>query len=83
MSGSLVTVETFLIAHEAEMARGYLEAHGIDVFLADREMSRIHVSPLIGGVKLQVRAEDQERARELLAKIRRDAGGDEGDEVDR
>ncbi|MGE5567420.1 MAG: DUF2007 domain-containing protein [Rhodospirillales bacterium] len=77
MSECLVTVETFMLAHEAEMARGYLEANGIGVFLADREMSRIHVSPLIGGVKLQVRSEDEERARELLAEIRRDAGGDE------
>lgn len=79
MSDRLVTVETFMLAHEAEMARGYLEANGIDVFLADKEMSRIHVSPLVGGIKLQVRAEDQERARDLLAEIRRAAGEDELD----
>ncbi len=67
----LVTVTTFLTAHEAELARGYLEANGIEVFLGDQEMTRIasHLIPMIGGIKLQVRSEDADRVRELLSRL--------------
>ena len=65
----LVTVAVFGVGYEAEMAKGFLEANDVDVFLADREMARIEVFPLIGGVKLQVRREDAARARELLAQV--------------
>jgi hypothetical protein len=71
MSEGLVTVAVFVVVHEAEMARGFLESNGIDVFLADGAMSRIasHLTPMIGGIKLQVRQEDADRACELLSEV--------------
>lgn len=70
MTTQLVTVATFATAHEAAMARGMLEAEGVEVFLADEAMSRIYLSVVTGGIKLQVRAEDAETARELLSEAR-------------
>jgi hypothetical protein len=66
-----VTVATFVTPHEAAMARGFLEGSGIRVFLADAEMSRLasHLTPMLGGIKLQVPREDAEKARELLAAV--------------
>jgi hypothetical protein len=77
MDDEIVTVATFGTAAEAEMARGYLEANGIEVFLGDEAMSRIasHLAPMIGGVKLQVRREDEELVRQLLS----EAGSDPED----
>jgi hypothetical protein len=76
MQDELVTLETFLMAHEAELALGFLEANGIDAFLADENMSRLYVAPLVGGIRLQVRAEDAERARELLQEVRDEPGAE-------
>lgn len=69
MSDNLVTVATFATTHEAAMARGLLEAEGIDAFLADEAMSRIYLSVITGGIKLQVREEDAESARQLLSEV--------------
>ena len=74
MNDELVTVATFVTAHEAAMARGFLEANGIDVFLADEAMSRIYLTVVIGGIKLQVRGEDVDIARELLSEVRSEDG---------
>lgn len=80
MNNDLVTVATFLRTQDAEMARGYLEANGVEVFLRDREMARIQLPSIIGGIKLQVRAEDAETARELLSQAQSEPGTDEGEE---
>ena len=71
MSGGLVTIGEYAFSHEAEMARGFLETNGIEVFVADEAMSRIanHLTPIIGGAKLQVREEDAELALQLLADV--------------
>ena len=71
MAGELTTVATYVTAYEAELARGFLESNGIDAFLGDAIVSRV-VSYLAvaGGFKLQVRSEDVEAARELLASVR-------------
>lgn len=72
MKHELVTITSFLLPYQAEMAQGYLESNGIQVFLADKEMSRIapYLASMMGGIKLQVRPEDAARARELLAEAR-------------
>jgi hypothetical protein len=74
MSQELVTIATFLTAHEAQMARGLLEANEMECFMADEAMTRIasHLIPMIGGMKLQVRPEDVEKARELLSPTQSD-----------
>ncbi len=68
----LVTIASFLNYVEADMARGVLESHQIEVFLADDNLARIEgmmVAAVFGGVKLNVRRSDEEDAREILASV--------------
>ena len=69
MDDELVTIVELYTPLDMEMVRGYLESAGIEVFVADEETARIatHLTPIIGGFKIQVRARDADRARELLA----------------
>jgi hypothetical protein len=68
MNEELITIASFASVLEAELARGYLQSHGIDVFLADENIGRIanHLYPIVGGIKLQVSRKDVDRARALL-----------------
>lgn len=63
----LVTVRTFTNDLEANVAKGALEAFGIDCMLSrdDAGGQRPHLA-FSGGVRLLVRAEDAERAAEVL-----------------
>lgn len=58
------TIATFLYAHEAHLAKNILEAQGIEVFLKDEWTVQINnlYSNAIGGVKLQVRPIQYDRA---------------------
>jgi hypothetical protein len=49
------------------LAKGSLEAAGIQAYLVDDNMIRMDwfISNLLGGIKLQVRAEDAEAAVEI------------------
>jgi hypothetical protein len=64
----LVTVETFSSPWEAQLARACLEAEGIDAVIADEHFFRLYgaLSNALGGVRLQVRPEQADRAAELL-----------------
>jgi len=64
----LVTIGTFMNLHEALLAKCNLESASIECHLVDDEMIRINwlYTPILGGVKLQVRPEDSEAASELL-----------------
>lgn len=66
---SLQTIATFTSPWEAQLARAALEAEGIEATIADEHLIRLYwaLSNAIGGVKLQVRPDDAERARDLLA----------------
>ena len=65
---ALVTIDRFLFVADAELARGTLEAAGIDAVLADENTVRMSWgdAQAHGGVRLQVRAEDVEEAEEIL-----------------
>jgi len=67
----VVTVKIFDSLTEAIAARAMLEAADIDCFLADEHTYRIagpfHAVFGVNGVRLQVRAEDLERAAGMLA----------------
>jgi hypothetical protein len=65
---SYITILTFHYPHEMDIARAYLEAHGIVCFAKDEfTVQNDHMfSPAVGGVKLQVKQEDYARAGELL-----------------
>jgi hypothetical protein len=67
MNDDLITVATFLTIQEAKIARGFLESNGFTVFLGDEAM--VPLSPIVGSVKLQVREQDAETVRELLAGV--------------
>lgn len=70
MADSLVTVCSCFSVEEAYVLKNLLEAEGITVFLADEITTGFawHLSNAIGGVKLQVPAEQADRAAALLAK---------------
>lgn len=62
------TITTFIYPHEAHLAKNFLEAEGIEVFLKDEWTVQINnlYSNAIGGVKLQVRKIQYDRAWKLL-----------------
>ena len=68
----LVTVCTYDNLFEAELAKLQLESYDIVSVLKDAEM--VHLMPIynltIGGIKLQVREADEEKARELLDQLK-------------
>ena len=68
MADVLVTVARFSSSHEAHLARGMLEAHGIFVALLDEHVARATGSAggYIGGIRLQVKDQDATLAVDLL-----------------
>lgn len=68
----LVTVATFPEAIEAHIYRNRLEAEGIPSVIADENVvtNQPWHSIAYGGVKLRVRAQDQEKALALINEIR-------------
>jgi len=73
----LVTIKTFSYDHETVLYEPTFKAEGIDYFLKDQKTVAIDplVSNAIGGIKLQVRIEDEERARALVAEIEANNSG--------
>ena len=68
----MITVATFGKLEEADLFKCHLEAHGIAAVIPDSslvQMQPLYASP-IGGIRVQVAADDAETARQLL----RDAG---------
>ncbi|MCP5419426.1 MAG: DUF2007 domain-containing protein [Gammaproteobacteria bacterium] len=64
----MVTIASFDFLPLAEIARGRLRAEGIDCRLADQHLVQTDwlYSLAVGGIKLQVAAEDAERAHAIL-----------------
>ncbi|MEO6192346.1 MAG: DUF2007 domain-containing protein [Thermoanaerobaculia bacterium] len=64
----LVTVGTFSSPWEAQLALACLQGEGIEAVIADEHFFRLYgaLSNALGGVRLQVRPEQAERAAELL-----------------
>jgi Putative prokaryotic signal transducing protein len=67
-SRNLVLLRRFRDIPEALLAKGRLEAYGVECFLADENMVRMDwfISNLLGGVKLLVEPSDFTRASRLL-----------------
>lgn len=65
---TLVTIRQFRDLPEALLAKGSLESAGIQCFLRDDNLVRLDwfISNFVGGVKLCVKSEDAENARQLL-----------------
>ena len=68
MADVLVTVARFTSPHEAHLARGMLETHGIFVALLDEHIARTTGSGggYVGGIRLQVMEQDATLAVNLL-----------------
>ena len=69
-----VTVRTCIWGHQADLIRSVLEGSGIEVFIPDERMGTLRPHLLLGtgGVRVQVRASDAERANELLDRVETD-----------
>lgn len=67
----LVTIKTFSYDHETLIYEPKFQSEGIPYFLKDQKTVAIDplVSNAIGGIKLQVAAEDEERGRALVLEI--------------
>ena len=68
---SLRTLRTFNSLIEAEGAKSFLEAHGVQATLPDRHTlyHQPHLSEILGGVRLQVSEEQFKEAEELLSPV--------------
>jgi len=67
----LVTLEAYSLVIQARLAQAKLQGAGITAFLIDESVASIDpfLINAIGGVKLQVRLEDEEAARRLLTEL--------------
>ena len=75
-----VTVRSCIWGHEADLLRSVLQGSGIEVFIPDEYVGtlRSHVLLGVGGVRVQVRASDAERAAVLLEEfVEKDDGAEE------
>ena len=68
MQEKLVTIKVFTFLPELYMAKSFLESEEIMCFVKDEIISQVLplVPTIFGGVKLQVREEDAEKAIQLL-----------------
>lgn len=66
---TLVTIENFSDSISANIAKGALEAAGIACVLQNDTLisSRPYLSVTFGGINLQVKKEDAEKAKKILA----------------
>src|SRR5690349_19261835 len=81
----LVSIRTFWNLLEAELAKGFLEAAGIEAFLFDDNMVRLDWfnANALGGVKLRVDADKVEEANRILEEnVSDEPSPEEGEEED-
>lgn len=83
MKSTFVNIARFQYSSEAQILKGKLQSEGIEVFLKDQVL--IDTDPLIsraiGGIKLAVWAEDEERARKILEEIEKYSVDDVGNRL--
>ena len=65
---NLITIATYTYPHEMVISKSKLDANGIECFVRDELTVQVNnfYSNAIGGVKLDVREEDAERAVQIL-----------------
>lgn len=73
----LVVLRTYVNNFDAELARGALEAAGIDSMIRADDCGGTRPHLWMGGVALLVRADDAERADEVLGSEARPESGEE------
>lgn len=84
MKEKFTQIAVFQYSSEAQIIKSRLEAEGIEVFLFDQ--FTVDTDPLvsnaIGGIKLKVWAEDEERASKILQSISDYSLDDTGQEIE-
>ena len=80
---TFVNIARFQYSSEAQTVKGKLQSEGIQVFLVDQVLIDTDplVSQAVGGIKLNVYTEDEERARAILKEIESYSLDDEGKPV--
>lgn len=70
LGGGLVCIKTFNSRAEAEVAKGMLEAHGIQAFLSGDDAGGLYPAmPQVGiPIRLMIKEADLETAKNLLEK---------------
>lgn len=83
MKETFSKIAVFQYSAEAQIIKSRLESEGIEVFLFDQYTVDTDplVSNAIGGIKLKVWAEDEDRALKVLKSISQYSLDDEGDEI--
>ncbi|QED38290.1 DUF2007 domain-containing protein [Antarcticibacterium arcticum] len=84
MSEKFTKIAVFQYSSEAQIIKSRLEAEGVEVFLFDQ--FTVDTDPLvsnaIGGIKLKVWAEDEDRAKSILHSISDYSLDDRGQEIE-
>jgi hypothetical protein len=66
----IITIATFADPMQAELAKIWLETHGVECFLADRNIATIQLTVgMSPSVRLQVPEVEIERAEEILSRL--------------
>lgn len=71
MDNELVTVHNANWVHDALFVKSVLEGDGIDAFVPDEHTLSVDpaLGAALGGVRVQVRTSDAERARRVIAAV--------------
>ena len=78
MSEKLVTIDTFNVTVPAHLAQNRLQLEGIENFITGENQATVGYQ-IFGGVRLQVRESDGERAIKILRSTEHELEVDEGD----
>jgi hypothetical protein len=81
MHENLVTIAKYHFVDMAQIAKLTLMSKGIDSFLADEFMST-YLPIAMGGIRLQVRECDVERAKEILQELEANVSVEEDESAD-
>ena len=65
----LVTIATFSYAPQMGLVRSKLESEGIECFVMDELVSQTYIYNAVGGIKLQVKAGDAQRATAIVEEM--------------
>lgn len=83
MNETFSTVAVYQYLSEAQIAKGRLEAEGIQVFMTDH--FTVNIDPLmsqaLGGIKLKVFQKDEAEAKEILESIANYSQDDQGQKI--
>ena len=66
MAKELASIATFLYRHEAELAKSLLSEKGIEAIISADDLGGYRPDLSMGNVKLLVKKEDVEKAKEVL-----------------